>query len=154
MKAYRIESLAGQALALRSLERDCADMLEAGKRPLIELKAQERSRTVKQNELQRKWLGELAEQGDWTTEEYRAYCKLHIGVPILCEGSEEFAESYHAVFDPLPYETKFNLMKVPFDFPVTRLMTAKQKVAYLDQMFVEFTELGFKLTEPKRKGRA
>src|SRR5690554_6711545 len=88
-------------------------------------------RSLAQNRLQRLWVFELAEQGDMDAESYRAICKLHIGVPILRNEDESFKQRYDAVFKELPYETKIELMKVPFDFPVTRLMTTKQKKHYL-----------------------
>lgn len=107
-------------------------------------------RTVEQNKLQRKWLLEITEQlGDMTAEEYRAYCKLHFGVPILRAESEEFREAYDRVIRPHSYEDKMAMMAVPLDFPVTRLMTTKQKSAYLDAIYTEFTGRGVQLTQPE-----
>ena len=51
-------------------------------------------RSYEQNKLQRLWLNELAEQGDMTAEEYRAFCKLHFGVPILRHENDKFREAY------------------------------------------------------------
>jgi hypothetical protein len=110
-------------------------------------------RSIEQNRLQRLWLNEAAEQGDHTAEEYRAYCKLTLGVPILRAENEEFAEQYDRLVKPLPYETKLQLMMEPIDFPVTRLMTSKQKSTYLDQMFRLFEGMGFRLTDPEWQGR-
>jgi len=108
-------------------------------------------RTLDQNRLQRLWMQEAERQGDKTAEEYRGFCKLHFGVVILKE-DPDFAERYDAIFKPLPYETKLELMQEPFDFPVTRLMKKKQKVRYLDSIYTHFTGLGMRLTEPDLKG--
>lgn len=107
-------------------------------------------RSIEQNKLQRKWLNEAAEQGDQTAEEYRAYCKLTIGVPILRNENDAFRVQYDSIVRPLPYEKKLEIMKEPIDFPVTRLMTSKQKTNYLDQIYQHFCGLGFILTEPMR----
>jgi hypothetical protein len=106
-------------------------------------------RSIDQNKLQRKWLTEAEQQGDCTAEEYRAYCKLHGGVPILRAENDQFHDVYDRVIRPLPYEQKLEIMKVPIDMPVTRIMTTSQKSKYLDWMYAHFTGLGFTLTEPK-----
>ena len=107
-------------------------------------------RTPKQNKLQRKWMLEAEDQlCDMTAEEYRGYCKLHFGVPILRNENEDFCEKYDKHIRPLSYETKIACMMVPLDFPVTRLMDTKQKTTYLDAVFVHFTGLGVKLTVPR-----
>jgi hypothetical protein len=113
-----------------------------------------KDRTIEQNKLQRLWMNEIAEQlGDDSPEGYRAYCKLHFGVPIMRE-EEEFCAAYDKHIRPLPYETKLAFMAVPLDFPVTRLMTTKQKTAYLDAVHNEFTARGVRLTDPEQKGLA
>ena len=106
-------------------------------------------RTLKQNKLQRLWLGEIADQlGDQSAEDIRGYCKLTIGVPILRAENESFRERYDDVVKPLPYEQKIALMMEPLDFPVTRLMTTKQHTAYLDGVHRHFSERGIMLTDP------
>lgn len=110
-------------------------------------------RTVDQNKLQRLWLNEAAEQlGDQTPEELRAYCKLTIGVPIMRESSEDFRAKYDAIIKPHTYEEKLTMMAEPLDFPVTRLMTTREKTQYLDAMHDHFTRQGIVLTEPKERG--
>lgn len=106
-------------------------------------------RSIEQNKLQRKWMLEAEEQGDMTAEEYRGYCKAYFGIPILLAENEEFAEVYNRIIRPLPYEQKMEMMMVPLDFPVTRLMTTKQKAKYLDLIYQHFRGLGFVLTEPE-----
>lgn len=109
-----------------------------------------RHRTVDQNSLQHKWHQEAAMQlRESSAEDYRAYCKLHFGVPILRAESEEFRAQYDAIIRPLPYEQKLELMKAPIDFPVTRLMTVKQKTAFLDATCQHYLSLGVVLTLPE-----
>lgn len=106
-------------------------------------------RTLQQNKLQMKWMGEIAEQlGDQTAEEVRGYCKLTIGVPILRTENEAFRERYDIIIRPLPYEQKLYLMMEPFDFAITRLMNTKQFTAYLDGVHRHFSEKGIALTDP------
>ena len=99
------------------------------------------------------WCNEVSEQlGDQTPEKVRGYCKLTIGVPILRAENEAFCEKYDRIIRPLPYETKLELMTEPMDWPVTRIMTTKQKANYLDQMQRHFAEQGITLTDPDRQG--
>ena len=123
--------------------------LEAQPLPLTVTVGKGGKRTLKQNKLQRLWMGEIAEQlGDQTAEEVRGYAKLTIGVPILRAENEEFREAYDATVRPLPYELKLKLMMEPFDFAVTRKMTTKQATAYLDGVHRHFSEKGIVLTDP------
>lgn len=107
-----------------------------------------RKRTTDQNRLQRKWVGEIAEQLDMTAEEVRGYCKLHIGVPILREENEHFRAKYDAIVKPLPYESKLAIMMEPLDLPVTRIMSTRQKSLYLEMVLQHFVEKGVALTIP------
>lgn len=108
-------------------------------------------RSDKQNKLQRLWMDELAEQGDMTAEEYRAFCKLHFGVPILRNENDEFRQAYDdKIKNCYDYATKLQFMAMPFDFPVTRLMTVKQHKKYLDAIYVHYTGKGFDLTDPNK----
>ena len=110
-------------------------------------------RSYEQNKLQRKWMNEAAEQGDQTAEEYRAFCKLTIGVPILKAEDDVFAAAYDEHIKPLPYEQKLALMAEPIDTPVTRRMSSKAKAAYLDAVYQYFTaQCGYVLTDPGEPG--
>ena len=151
MSAFKIHSLGGLTRALHEAGKACSELLKSGKSPVIEVREESRKRSAEQNRLQRMWVNEAAKQGDQTAEEYRAYCKLHFGVPILRAENEEFRIKYDRIIKPMPYETKLELMAEPFDFPVTRLMTSKQKTKYLDQCYVFLTGQGYVLTEPKGK---
>ena len=108
-------------------------------------------RSVEQNRLQRLWVNEAAKQlGDCTPEELRAYCKLHFGVTILRNESDDFRREYDRVVRPMSYEDKLAIMAIPLDLPVTRLMTTEQKARYLDAMYQHLTvERGCRLTEPR-----
>ena len=110
-----------------------------------------RNRSVEQNRLQRLWLNEAADQlKEHTAEGYRAYCKLHYGVPILRNENEDFREAYDNHIRPHSYEDKLAMMAVPLDFPVTRLMKMGQKKRYLDDIYQHFLGLGVLLTEPNK----
>lgn len=112
-------------------------------------------RTLAQNHLQHLWHGEAAAQlHDEPAEDKRAYCKLHFGVPMLRAEDEGFRAEYDRVIRPLDYPTKLALMKAPFDFPVTRLMTVKQKKAFLDAIYQHYTSQGVRLSHPDDLGRA
>lgn len=106
-------------------------------------------RSTAQNKLQRLWVNEAGEQGDMTAEEYRAFCKLHFGVPMLRNENEKFRESYDRVVKKLGYEAKLEIMAEPLSLPVTRLMNKSQKTRYLNMMYQHFIELGFDITDPQ-----
>lgn len=120
----------------------------------IQLKRGEPTRTVAQNRLQWQWFNDAAAQGDQTASEYRAYCKLHFGVPILREENEDFRAQYDALVRPLAYEHKLALMLEPIELPVTSLMNTKQKTRYLDAVWQHFTGQGYQLTDPAMLGIA
>ena len=123
--------------------------IEGKKLPFTASLADGKHRTTLQNRLQRQWMNDIAEQEGETAEYWRGYCKLVHGVPILRNENDAFAMEYDAVIKPLPYEAKLRLMQVPFDFGITRLMTTKQKTAYLDAIHREFSERGVILTNPE-----
>jgi len=108
-------------------------------------------RSLEQNNLQQMWNMELSQQGDQTFEEYRAYNKLHFGIPIL-RNNDDFKQQYDKVVKPLAYEQKLEIMKAPIDFPVTRLMKVKEHKQFLDDIYVYWTGKGFKLTDPQWEG--
>jgi hypothetical protein len=106
-------------------------------------------RSTLQNQLSWKWYQEAAEQlQEYTPDEYRAWCKLHIGVPILRGEDNEYREAYDLVIKPLSYERKMALMGEPLSYPVTSMMSTKQFTLYLDRVYAHFTGLGVRLTEP------
>mgnify|MGYP000339031026 CR=1 FL=1 len=95
------------------------------------------------------WYREAADQlKEYTPMEYRQICKLTIGIPILRGDDFEFQELYDKTVKPLSYEDKVKLMDW---FPVTSLMTMKQKSRYLDEVYEHFRDLGVQLTQPEEK---
>lgn len=131
--------------------------IEAHKLPFTASVVVGKHRTTEQNKLQRLWVKEVAEQlpGSFDSAEHvRGYCKLHFGVPILRNENEAFCAEYDAIVRPLPYEHKLKLMMVPFDFGVTRIMSTKQKTAYLDTIHKHFSEQGVVLTDPEERRQA
>lgn len=117
--------------------------------PFIATLTKGNKRTLEQNRLQRLWCREVSDQTGQTPEEVRGYCKLTIGVPILRSESDAFREKYDRILKTLDYEQKIELMMEPLDLPVTRIMTTKQKAAYLDAIYQHFTEKGIVLTVPE-----
>ncbi len=109
-------------------------------------------RSLQQNRLQRLWIKEICAHNDGTTEEeIRGFCKLMFAVPILRAENEAFREKYDQHVKPLQYEQKIALMMEPLDMPVTRLMTTKQKTAYLEAIKAHFPDIP--LTNPDDLGR-
>lgn len=107
-------------------------------------------RTDNQNHLQRLWCEEVSEQlGDRTAEEVRGETKLRCGVPILRRDDDAFCAKYDRLIKPHSYEEKLEMMMEPIDFPITRLLTTKQKTEYLDAMFRHWTKQGVVLTMPE-----
>lgn len=130
------------------------DALDAGTGYIVTITEQGDERSDRQNRLQQLWHAEAAQQlRDETAEAKRAYCKLHFGVPIL-RTDEAFKADYDRVIKPMDYQTKLALMAEPFDFPVTRLMTVKQKKQFLDAVWDHYTGLGVRLSHPDDLGRA
>ena len=112
-----------------------------------------KKRSIIQNKLQRLWCNEISEQGDQEPEEIRGFCKLTMGVPILRAENDDFCEKYDSIIKPHTYEEKLIMMMEPLDFPVTRLMSTKQKTDYLDAIYHYWTSKGLVLTDPNNQGR-
>jgi transposase len=104
-------------------------------------------RSIEQNRLQFQWFRDLEKQGDMTAQEYRAYSKLHFGVPLLRSEDEEFRTIYDEIIRPLPYEKKLQLMVEPIDLPVTSRMNVGTMTAYLKQMSDHWLKEGFMLAK-------
>lgn len=128
--------------------------VEAKQLPFTVSIADGKHRTTEQNRLQRQWMNDITEHLGESAEHWRGYCKLHFGIPILRNENDAFRAEYDAVVKPLPYEAKLRLMMVPFDFGVTRIMTARQKTEYLDTVHRHFSEQGVILTDPEERKRA
>ncbi len=139
-----------RVLKLKSDLTDLLNLLKAMKLPCTVTITKGKKRSDLQNRLQRLWHNEAADQlADESAEDKRAFCKLHFGVPILRNENEEFRKQYDSIVRPLPYEKKLELMKVPIDFPVTRLMTTGQHKRFLDDIYQHYLSHGVKLTNPE-----
>lgn len=92
-----------------------------------------------------KRIAEMTEIGD--IEDARRYCKLHFGVVIMRKESDEFRAGWSQMFLHLDYEQKLELMGPcavfgPDGFPVTRLFSRAQGIAYTNQIVDEFRAKG------------
>ena len=115
----------------------------------VAIKKASKARSLAQNRTQWQWFRDAEAQGDQKAWEYRAYCKLHFGVPILRRDSPEYRAKYDRIIRPMPYEQKLELMVEPFDFPVTSAMNIAQHGAFLDEVKKHLEGLGFQLTDPQ-----
>lgn len=118
----------------------------------VKITTGEPKRSEKQNRLLYQWYMDADAQGDQTASEVRAECKLILGVPMLRAENEDFRAQYDALIRPMTYEQKLALMLPPIEFPVTSLMTVKQKTKFLDLVWQRFTSNGIHLTDPNLLG--
>ncbi|PBJ02081.1 hypothetical protein [Pseudomonas sp. ACN5] len=107
-----------------------------------------KDRTLDQNAL---WfslyqrIAAITQIGD--VEDARRYCKLHFGVQILLNEDDDFRNSWYRTMRHLSYEQKLDLMGAcplfgPDGFPVTRLLSRTQGIAYTDRIVADFTARG------------
>lgn len=90
----------------------------------------EKPRSIPQNAISHEWYGQAAlENRERDAVQWKSYCKLHHGVPILRAEDEDFRAAYDAAIKPLTYENKLEAMKF---WPVTSLMTTAQLSKYLE----------------------
>lgn len=135
---FTVADLQSLNAAIEGLGFPCVVKIRAGSK-----------RTLEQQDTAWMWHREAQEQGDMTADEYRAFCKLHVGVPIMMR-HDEYRDKYAKYVAPLSYEQKLNIMAEPYAFPVTSAMTVKEHGEYLDGVQSLYTEMGFRLTEPKK----
>lgn len=122
---------------------------ETDKSLLITIAEAKQERSLMQNRLSFLWYKELAGQGDMKAEEYRAHCKLHLGVPLLRAECDKFRQQYDAIIRPLEYAQKLSIMMLPIDMPVTSLMSVSVFSEYLKQVEQYWIEKGFSLSRPE-----
>lgn len=117
----------------------------AGKPPRIEFINDKRS--LPQNSLFYALYGQVATQkGDESSDEIKAYCKYHFGLPIVCGADPEYAALLkNAIRSDLDYETK---MKIVDRLPVTSLMDTKQGSEYIDRIIRHYSQQGLCLMHP------
>lgn len=99
-----------------------------------------KSRSSQQNAFSHAWYGQIArELREDDTAGWKAYSKLHHGVPILRAEDADFRAAYDQAIKPLAYEDKLAVMRF---WPVTSLMTKKQLSAYADAVQADFAKRG------------
>jgi len=112
-----------------------------------------KDRTLDQNAL---WfslyqrIAAMTQIGD--VEDARSYCKLHFGVQILVNEDDDFRNGWYRTMRHLTYGEKLDLMGScplfgPDGFPVTRLFSRAQGIAYTDRIVADFTERGVVFTD-------
>lgn len=112
-----------------------------------------KDRTLDQNAL---WfslyqrIAQMTQIGD--VDDARKYCKLHFGVQILLNEDDEFRNGWYRTMRHLSYAEKLDLMGGcslfgPDGFPVTRLFSRAQGIAYTDRIVADFTERGVVFTD-------
>lgn len=109
---------------------------------------QGRDRSGEQNRLMWKWASEAGNQIGETPDEVQRRWKLHHGVPILREDSEEFRQFYDRALKGLNYELKLEAMRF---VPVTSEMKVRQMVRFMDSIWKECGEQRIALTDPDRE---
>lgn len=112
----------------------------------VQIKRAKKDRTLQQNRMMWQWWRDAERQGDMKSWEYRAYCKLHFGIPILRRDSEKFKAVYDSNVKPYSYEEKLAFMVEPWDFEVTSLMSVKQHSEFLEMVERHLREIGIELT--------
>jgi hypothetical protein len=119
-----------------------------------------KDRTLDQNAL---WfalyqrIAQMTQIGD--VDDARKYCKLHFGVQILLNEDDEFRIGWYRTMRHLTYAEKLDLMGGcslfgPDGFPVTRLFSRAQGIAYTDRIVADFTERGVVFTDLLREEAA
>ena len=117
--------------ANRTHAKSQIDQLDPTIQWLMTVKESTKSRTLLQNNLSHAWYEQLAsELKDMTANEYKCFCKLNFGVPILRAEDAQFRAFYDdAIKSNFTYEQKLKAMQY---LPVTSLMKTKQLTQYLD----------------------
>jgi protein tyrosine/serine phosphatase len=126
-------------------------LLAARKLPVTIHIAAGEDRTGAQNALAFRWYNDAATQlGDRSAADVRGHCKLYHGVRMLHSENDVFRAQWDRLIkDRFTVEEKLELMLPPHDYPVTRLMSAKQMTRYMDAIHAEFTAMGVRLTDPE-----
>lgn len=103
-------------------------------------------RSIDQNSISHAWYEQIAKElREDDVIGWKAFCKLHIGVPILRAEDEHFKAFYDAAVKGLTYEQKLQAMQF---VPVTSLMTKAQLSKYLENVQMEFLRRGVMLEFP------
>ena len=91
-----------------------------------------KKRGINQNFVSHGWYSKISkEEAEYTPEQVKCLCKLHLGVPILRAENEEFSADCEGMLDPLSYEMKLRVLQF---FPVTSRMNTTQMKRYMEDM--------------------
>jgi len=132
--------------ALQSFLGDIRDIYKQNKFVKVSAKVG-KARSIDQNSISHAWYEQIArELKEDDVIGWKAYSKLHHGVPILRAEDEQFRAFYDAAIKPLTYEQKLSAMKYT---PVTSIMTKPQLSKYLEAMQNDFMARGVYLEFPK-----
>lgn len=105
-----------------------------------------KDRSLPQNAITHVWYGQIARELREDDElGWKAYCKLHHGVPILRAEDEEFRTAYDSTIKPMTYEQKLTVMRF---WPVTSIMTKEQLSKYAESVQDDFLRRGVRLEFP------
>jgi hypothetical protein len=106
-----------------------------------------KDRSLPQNSITHVWYSQIARELREDDElGWKAYCKLHHGVPILRAEDEEFRTAYDSAIKPLTYEQKLVAMRY---WPVTSIMTKEQLSKYAEAVQADFAKRGVVLEFPE-----
>ena len=94
--------------------------------------------------------------GDISSQEAKAQCKYHFGIPILTHDPEDGVECmdyYKRLLTGVSYEHRIARMQENHKFyiPVTSLMTDEQTSEYLTRILQHYAEQGIVILTPKEK---
>jgi hypothetical protein len=104
-------------------------------------------RSSQQNKLMWLWASEVEQQTQQeTADEVQRRWKLDVGIPILCESSEDYRQFCTLTLKRLTYPQRLEAMKYT---PVTSEMNVRQMVRFMDTVQRECAEQGIKLTDPE-----
>ncbi len=143
-----LELIIDSPILLQSKINDAAisalSVLNSGSAALITVSAYDEEKTVKRTLPQNNLsvlvytrIGAVLHGGDFLAA--RCECKLRVGVFIMRRDNLRFRQAYDSVIRPLDYELKIKAMEF---FPVTSLMSKKQKIEYMTQVLNDYTLKG------------
>jgi len=136
--------------SLQSFIGDIRQRWERSK--FLRVVVRERTRSLDQNAVTHAWYAQLArELPENDALGWKAYAKLHHGVPILRAEDADFRAFYDAGLKGLAYEQKLAAMRF---VPVTSHMTVPQLTAYMAAMQDDFAQRGVWLVVETPMGQA
>lgn len=105
-------------------------------------------RTLSQNAIFHKWMGEIAEQTGESADQVKRECKYYQGCPILMADNPAFVD-FVGNLSHLTTEQKIAAMDY---VAVTSIMTTKQLGKMCDAVHRKYVEQGVVLTQPEGRG--